>query len=52
MTHIWLEWFMGRNEDDLRSYDFTEAHPVWKTWWFRIGFAAVCFSLLWFFWPG
>lgn len=51
MTNPWLEWFMGRNERDLRSYDFTQSRPVWKTWWFWAGFIAVAFGIIWFLWP-
>jgi hypothetical protein len=42
MTNTWVEWFRGRNEEDRRSYDFTESHPVWKTWWFWGGIVVVC----------
>ena len=49
MAHPWVAWFMGRDEDASRSYDFIAERPVWKTWWFRIGIIAVCLVLLWLF---
>lgn len=52
MTCAVWEWFMGRDEDELESlYDLHEAHPVWKTGWFRVGAPALCLALVWFFWP-
>ena len=50
MTNAFTEWFMGRNADDLGWYSFTEARPVWKTWWFWIGIAVVCIVFIWIFW--
>ena len=47
MTNAWMEWFRGKNAEDRFSYDFTESHPVWKTWWFWAGIAVVCIVLLW-----
>jgi hypothetical protein len=49
MTNAWMEWFRGKNAEDVLSYDFTEAHPVWKTWWFWGGIAVVCVVLIWYF---
>ncbi|MEN6396719.1 MAG: hypothetical protein ABFC78_09580 [Methanoregula sp.] len=49
MTNRWVEWFMGRDADDLNWYNFTEARPVWKTWWFWGGIVLVCGALVWYF---
>ena len=47
MTSGWTGWFLQNGETDSLSYDFGEARPAWKSWWFRIGFAAACVCLLW-----
>jgi len=47
MTNALVEWFRGKNAEDSLSYDFTEAHPVWKTWWFWSGIVVVCIVLIW-----
>jgi hypothetical protein len=49
MTSALLEWFRGRNREDRGSYDFTESHPVWKTWWFWGVIVAACIFIVWFF---
>ncbi|MFA5269387.1 MAG: hypothetical protein WC379_15575 [Methanoregula sp.] len=52
MTYAVWEWFMGRDEDELEIlYDLHETHPVWRTGWFRICAAALCFGIAWIFWP-
>jgi len=48
MTNALTDWFMGRNADDRGWYDFTESHPVWKTWWFWGGIAIVCAFCVWY----
>jgi hypothetical protein len=48
MTNAFVEWFRGRNKEDRSSYDFTEARPVWKAWWFWSGIIVVCVILVWY----
>jgi len=43
------DWLLQKSERNSRSYDFSEARPVWKYWLFRIAAGSVCLFLIWFF---
>lgn len=49
MTHPWIAWLIGRDEDASRSYDFIAERPFWKTRWFLICIVAAGLCLLLFF---
>ena len=43
------DWLSDKGERNSGSYDFSEARPFWKMWWFRIAVLAMGIFLPGFF---